>query len=151
VGKPFLYIQPGAWVSGEPQYGFLPHKGVLSPSQKVLYISYANAGGPYDGTNGTVHKYNITSGVWTDISPTPMASTYYGYGGLSVDIQTPGTLMVTALNSWWPDGQVFRSTDSVSLIWKYGVCNASLTLIGSYLDVYLGMAVLSDIGFSLQL
>ncbi|RAH45293.1 putative endoglucanase [Aspergillus brunneoviolaceus CBS 621.78] len=111
-----------AWVSGEPQYGFLPHKGVLSPEEKTLYISYANGAGPYDGTNGTVHKYNITSGVWTDISPTSLASTYYGYGGLSVDLQVPGTLMVAALNCWWPDELIWRSTDSGatwSPIWEW--------------------------------
>ncbi|PYH87469.1 xyloglucanase [Aspergillus ellipticus CBS 707.79] len=101
-----------SWVSGEPQYGFLPHKGVLSPAEKTLYISYSNGAGPYDGTNGTVHKYNISSGVWTDISPTSMASTYYGYGGLAVDLQVPGTVMVAALNCWWPDEIIFRSLDS---------------------------------------
>lgn len=101
-----------AWVSGEPQYGFIPHKGVLSPAEKVLYVSYANGEGPYDGTNGTVHKYDITAGTWTDISPTPMSSTNYGYGGLSVDLQKPGTLMVSALNDWWPDDLIWRSTDS---------------------------------------
>ncbi|TVY24122.1 Xyloglucanase [Lachnellula hyalina] len=101
-----------AWVSGEPQLGFLPHKGVLSPAEKTLYISYANGAGPYDGTNGTLHKYNISTGVWTDISPTSLASTNYGYGGLSVDLQKPGTLMVAALNDWWPDELIFRSNDS---------------------------------------
>ncbi|TVY88107.1 Xyloglucanase, partial [Lachnellula willkommii] len=101
-----------AWVSGEPQLGFLPHKGVLSPAEKTLYISYANGAGPYDGTNGTLHKYNISTGVWTDISPTSLASTNYGYGGLSVDLQKPGTLMVAALNDWWPDEEIFRSNDS---------------------------------------
>ncbi|PWY84996.1 xyloglucanase [Aspergillus heteromorphus CBS 117.55] len=101
-----------AWVSGEPLYGFLPHKGVLSPAEQTLYISYSNGAGPYDGTNGTVHKYNISTGVWTDISPTSMASTYYGYGGLSVDLQVPGTVMVAALNCWWPDEIIFRSLDS---------------------------------------
>ena len=102
----------GSWVSGEPLYGFLPHKGILSPSEHTLYISYANGAGPYDGTNGTVHKYNITSGVWTDISPTSMADTYYGYGGLAVDLQVPGTIMVAALNCWWPDELIWRSVDS---------------------------------------
>ncbi|KAL4756940.1 putative endoglucanase [Aspergillus foveolatus] len=100
------------WVSGEPQYGFLPHKGVLSPAEKTLYISYSNGAGPYDGTNGTVHKYDISSGTWTDISPTSMADTYYGYGGLSVDLNVPGTLMVAALNCWWPDELIWRSVDS---------------------------------------
>lgn len=31
--------------------------------------------------------------------------------GLAVDLQKPGTVMVAALNSWWPDGQVFRTID----------------------------------------
>ena len=31
--------------------------------------------------------------------------------GVAVDLQRPGTIMVAALNSWWPDGQIFRSTD----------------------------------------
>ncbi|KUL82461.1 hypothetical protein ZTR_09954 [Talaromyces verruculosus] len=111
-----------AWVSGEPLYGFLPHKGILSPLEKTLYISYSNGAGPYDGTNGTVHKYNISTGVWTDISPTPMASTYYGYGGLAVDLQVPGTIMVAALNCWWPDELIWRSLDSGatwSAIWAW--------------------------------
>lgn len=101
-----------AWVSGEPQYGFLPHKGVLSPAEKTLYISYSNGAGPYDGTNGTVHKYNISTGVWTDISPSSLTAGYYGYGGLSVDLQQPGTVMVAALNCWWPDELIWRSNDS---------------------------------------
>lgn len=37
---------------------------------------------------------------------------YFGFGGVAVDLQKPGTIMVAALNSWWPDGQIFRSTDS---------------------------------------
>lgn len=93
-------------------YGFLPHKGILSPSEQTIYISYSNGAGPYDGTNGTVHRYNISTGVWTDISPTSMASTYYGYGGLAVDLQVPGTVMVAALNCWWPDEIIWRSLDS---------------------------------------
>ncbi|KAL2074161.1 hypothetical protein VTL71DRAFT_7939 [Oculimacula yallundae] len=110
-----------AWVSGAP-LGFLPHKGVLSPAEKVLYVSYSNGAGPYDGTNGTLHKYNITSGVWTDISPVPVSTTTYGYGGLAVDLKVPGTLMVAALNSWWPDEQIWRSTNggaTWSPIWEF--------------------------------
>jgi len=37
---------------------------------------------------------------------------YFGFGGLTVDLKKPGTIMVAALNSWWPDGQIWRSTDS---------------------------------------
>ncbi|KAJ3933601.1 MAG: hypothetical protein NXY57DRAFT_959796 [Lentinula lateritia] len=74
---------------------YIPHKGVLSPAENTLYVSYSNGAGPYDGT---------------DITPVSGSDLYFGFGGLSVDLQKPGTLMVAALNS--PDGQIFRSTDS---------------------------------------
>ncbi|KAK0473162.1 hypothetical protein IW261DRAFT_1658654 [Armillaria novae-zelandiae] len=91
---------------------YIPHKGVLSPKEHVLYVSYSNGAGPYDGTLGSVYKYNISSSTWTDITPATGSDLYFGFGGLSVDLQKPGTLMVAALNSWWPDGQIYRSTDS---------------------------------------
>nr|WP_246096321.1 cellulose binding domain-containing protein [Paenibacillus sinopodophylli] len=99
-------------VPGQPT-GFLPHHGVLS-SDGNLYISYSNGIGPYDGEKGDVWKLNTSTGVWTNISPVPSSSTdnYFGYGGLAIDAQQPGTLMVAALNSWWPDTIIFRSTDS---------------------------------------
>ncbi|KDR85178.1 hypothetical protein GALMADRAFT_218259 [Galerina marginata CBS 339.88] len=102
---------------------FLPHKGVLSPTEKVLYVSYSDGAGPYDGTLGAVSKYNITSGVWTDITPVSGGDLYFGFGGVAVDLQRPGTIMVAALNSWYPDGQIFRSTNSGatwSPLWSWG-------------------------------
>lgn len=75
-------------------------------------MSYSDGSGPYDGTDGAVQKYNITSSTWTDITPVSGSDLYFGFGGLSVDLQKPGVVMVAALNSWWPDGQIFRSNDS---------------------------------------
>lgn len=46
-----------------------------------------------------------------------LTSTTLRLGGLSVDLQKAGTLVVASLNSWWPDAQLFRSTDSGST-WK---------------------------------
>jgi xyloglucan-specific exo-beta-1,4-glucanase len=37
---------------------------------------------------------------------------YFGFGGLAVDLKIPGIIMVAALNSWRPDGRIWRSTDS---------------------------------------
>lgn len=106
-------IHMGSAVAGQPSFGFIPHKGVLSPTEKLLYVSYSDGGGPYDGLNGTVHKYDITTGSWTDISPVPHSTdSSFGYGGLTVDLQKPGTLMVAALNQWWPDATIWRSTNS---------------------------------------
>lgn len=56
---------------------------------------------------------NIATGAWTDISPVAAgADSSFGYGGLTVDRQKPGTIMVAALNQWWPDATIWRSTNS---------------------------------------
>lgn len=93
---------------GQPLNGFFPHKGKVS-SDGFLYVTYSNGVGPYDGTNGTIAKYNIATGVWTDINPYP--SPYFGYGGLAIDATNPQTIMTVSLNSWWPDALIFRSTN----------------------------------------
>ncbi|KAF8677655.1 hypothetical protein RHS04_06096 [Rhizoctonia solani] len=108
-------------VSGQPTT-YLPHKGVFSPSEKVLYVSYSDGSGPYDGAKGAVWKYSIANSKWTDITPATGSDLYFGFGGLTVDLQKPGTLMVAALNSWYPDAQIFRSRDSGatwSKLWEY--------------------------------
>ncbi|MFD4871757.1 cellulose binding domain-containing protein [Streptomyces sp. NPDC058420] len=98
-------------VAGQPT-GYLAHKGVLDAVNGYLYIAYSDKGGPYDGGKGQVWRYATATGTWTDISPVAEADTYYGFSGLTVDRQHPGTVMATASSSWWPDTQIFRSTDS---------------------------------------
>jgi len=89
-----------AAVPGQPQQGYIPHKGKLQPIENALYVSYANTIGPNGGTEGSVFRFDITNGTWTDITPEKDA---FGFGGLSVDLQKPGALIVAALNKWWPD------------------------------------------------
>jgi photosystem II stability/assembly factor-like uncharacterized protein len=103
---------------------FMPHHAVLA-SNGVLYVVYNNNAGPYDGTMGDVWKYDTASGVWTKISPDPSTSTSsnFGYGGLAVDARNPNTLVVSALNEWWPDANLWRSTDGGATwkaIWEWG-------------------------------
>ncbi|KAK1186353.1 xyloglucanase [Streptomyces sp. NBS 14/10] len=98
-------------VDGQPT-GFLSHKGVLDSRGGYLYITTSDKGGPYDGEKGQVWRYATATGEWKNISPMTDADTYFGYSGLTVDRQKPGTLMVTGYSSWWPDTQIFRSTDS---------------------------------------
>ncbi|MDX3517124.1 cellulose binding domain-containing protein [Streptomyces scabiei] len=98
-------------VAGQPT-GFLAHKGVLDATKGHLYLSYSDKGGPYDGGKGQLWRYATATGTWTNISPVAEADTHYGFSGLSVDRQRPGTVMATAYSSWWPDTQIFRSTDS---------------------------------------
>ncbi|MEV6380742.1 cellulose binding domain-containing protein [Streptomyces sp. NPDC051773] len=98
-------------LAGQPT-GYLAHKGVLDTVNGHLYLSYSDKGGPYDGGKGQLWRYATASGTWTNISPVAEADTYYGFSGLTVDRQDPGTVMATAYSSWWPDTQIFRSTDS---------------------------------------
>ncbi|GAA3821660.1 cellulose binding domain-containing protein [Sphaerisporangium flaviroseum] len=100
-------------VAGQPT-GYIAHKGVLDTTNGHLYIATSDTGGPYDGAKGDVWRYTTATGVWTQISPIPSSSAddYFGYSGLTVDRQHPGTLMVATQISWWPDVIFFRSTDS---------------------------------------
>lgn len=96
---------------------------MLSPDGN-LYISYSDGAGPYDGLKGELWKLNTASEQWTNISPigSSSADNHFGYGGLTVDAQKPGTLMVATLNAWWPDETIYRSTDSGatwSPIWEF--------------------------------
>ncbi|GAA3015291.1 hypothetical protein GCM10017559_43350 [Streptosporangium longisporum] len=100
-------------VAGQPT-GYIAHKGVLDHVNHTLYIATSDTSGPYDGAKGDVWKLNTTTGAWTQISPVPSSSSeaYYGYSGLTIDRQNPGTIMVATQISWWPDVIFFRSTDS---------------------------------------
>ncbi|GAA3187303.1 xyloglucanase [Streptomyces virens] len=98
-------------LAGQPT-GLLAHKGVLDAENGYLYLAYSDTGGPYDGGKGRLYRYATATGTWTDISPAAEADTYYGFSGLTVDRQNPGTVMATAYSSWWPDTQIFRSKDS---------------------------------------
>jgi len=98
---------------GQPQAKFLPHHAVLAKNG-VLYVTYSDKSGPYDGGHGDVWKLDTKSSEWTAISPVPSSDTsndYFGYGGLAVDGSDPDTLVVSSLNSWWPDARFYRSRD----------------------------------------
>jgi len=99
-------------VPGQPEQGYLPYHGVLA-SNGMLYITYSNNSGPYQGTAGAVWKYDTNTGIWMDITPPPYTSPTleYGYGGLAVDAANPDIVMVSSQELWWPDDILFRSTD----------------------------------------
>jgi xyloglucan-specific exo-beta-1,4-glucanase len=112
-------------VVGQPT-GVMPHHGKLA-SSGILYLSYNNNAGPYDGSAGGVWKFDTSSAAWTDIAPPPSPlNGGYGFGGLSLDGSTPNTIVVATLNQWWPDTQFFRSLDggnTWNLIWNANFAN----------------------------
>jgi hypothetical protein len=113
-------------VAGQPLSGLLPHHGVLAPNG-ILYITYSDTPGPFDGAVGDVWKYDTKASVWTVISPIQSdagtKNIWFGYGGLGVDWQNPNRLVVAAVDMWWPDTQFWRSTNGGSSwtpIWTWG-------------------------------
>ena len=94
--------------------GYLPHQGKLD-SEGTLYVTYSDFAGPYNGNLGDVWKFEPGTSTWTIISPIlgskAPSDLWWGYGGLAVDLQHPGTLVVSAVNCWWPEGNLWRTTD----------------------------------------
>ena len=56
----FLNFFLGSAVVGQNST-YIPHKGVLSPTEKALYVSYSNGAGPYDGTLGASYTPHFST------------------------------------------------------------------------------------------
>jgi xyloglucan-specific exo-beta-1,4-glucanase len=99
-------------ISGGPTT-LMPHRAVLA-NDRDLYITYANNAGPWDITgSGQIWKYNLTSGVWTDVTPSGFSG---AFGGISVDPANPERLIASSINTYqaqdgsWGD-RIFLSTN----------------------------------------
>ncbi|MGA5063465.1 RICIN domain-containing protein [Streptomyces exfoliatus] len=99
-------------VSGQPT-GQMPQHGVLS-GDGSLYLTYTNVVGPNGVTAGSVWKYTPAGGTWKNVSPSQGG---YGFSGLAVDPRKPATVMVTTLGRWWPEDEIYRTTDG-GTTWK---------------------------------
>ena len=101
-----------AAVPGQPM-GMLPHHGALD-SRGFLYLTYGNAPGPNGMSDGAVWKMDTASGVWTDVTPVKPNSPGqggFGYAGLALDAQHPGTLMAATMDKWSTGDDIYRTTD----------------------------------------
>ncbi|MBT2539808.1 RICIN domain-containing protein [Streptomyces sp. ISL-44] len=99
-------------VSGQPT-GQMPQHGALS-GDGSLYLTYTNALGPNGVTAGSVWKHTPAGGAWKNVSPSQGS---YGFSGLAVDPRKPSTVMVTTLGRWWPEDEIYRTTDG-GTTWK---------------------------------
>ena len=112
-------------VAGGPT-GLLPYHGAME-SDGVAYLSFSNGPGPNGVTSGAVWKLNTDTGAWTDITPpsTGGRPAQGGYGGISLDAQHKGTLVVSTMDRWGPIDDVYRSTDG-GATWKSLETNCQL-------------------------
>ena len=118
-------------VPGAPA-GLMPQHGVLA-ADGTLYVDYSDQPGPNGMTNGAVWKYDPASGAWTNITPeVPGAggNPTLGYGGLAVDPEHPGTVMVATNDRWFPVDDIFRSTDA-GATWESVSATATLDISAS--------------------
>ncbi len=103
-------------VPDQPKDHF-PNHGVLTPAG-VLFLTYANAGGPNGMSDGAVWRYDPSakSGeTWKNISPVEPgkgSGDFFGYGSLALDPRDPNTLLVATMCRWnWGDA-MWRTTNA---------------------------------------
>ena len=110
----------GAWepVPGQPTNFFPIHAAF--DTRGMLYLVYDSGVGPGGVRDGAVWKFNPKDGAWTNITPvTDTNRPPGGYGGLGVDHQNPGTLVVASLNRQATNesDRIYRTTDG-GATWK---------------------------------
>ncbi len=97
--------------------GMMPSHAAFD-AKGILYLSYGNVPGPSDVTTGAVYKYDPKSKIFSNITPLkPSDKDKFGYGGLAVDWQKPGTLLVTTIDRWGTGDEAFRTTNG-GASWK---------------------------------
>ncbi len=106
-------------VAGSPK--MVPHQAVQA-GDGTLYVTFADGPGPHDVHDGAVFKLT-SEGHWTDISPAHSdADHHFGFSGIDLDRQHPGTLVVSTSDRYGSDdiylshdnGATWKSVDAVS-------------------------------------
>jgi hypothetical protein len=97
-------------IASQPAVFYPMHFALAS---NLFYVAYASANGqnPNGATNGSIYRYNLNSGQWTDISP-PKGN--FGFSGICVDKQNPGNLLAGTIDRWAQGDEVYRSTNGGS-------------------------------------
>ncbi len=94
-------------VNGAPR-GMLPNHAAFDHAGD-LYVTYGNKPGPNGMTAGAVWRRS-KEGAWKDITP-ETGGAGGGYGGLALDAEHEGTVVVSTMDRWKPGDTLFHSTD----------------------------------------
>ena len=94
-------------IEGGPA-GLMPHRAKIVDGD--MYITYADGPGPHTINSGAVMKYNIASGIWTDITPYDDNEKEDGsivheknessYGGIATDPKDKNHIVVSTLGKY---------------------------------------------------
>jgi hypothetical protein len=124
AGQPTTITNPGGGTK-PTNYNLTPIHGVFGPDGKPnslgsFYVTYFSDQGPGDSAPGAGAVFQYTpvvgnpgaAGTWTDISPTAVRSgDDGGYGGLALDPEAPGTIMVTSFDDYNKGDDLYRTLD----------------------------------------
>jgi hypothetical protein len=96
IGADNIYVSEDGgttWnvITGEPTTTLMPQRALKAGD--YLYISYANAEGPYNAASGAVYRYNTKTFEWKNIAPNALP-----YSGVSVDASNPNIIMLSTIN-----------------------------------------------------
>ncbi len=116
----------------------MPQRAVPD-GQGNLYITYGNGAGPHGNwqisnepmNSGSVWKYNLSSGTWTNVTPPDLTA---AFGGISIDPQNPQRIVLATTNTYrsqnngkaWGD-LIFLSTNGGSS-WTDLVTGKAMTI-----------------------
>lgn len=108
-------------IAGAPT-AYMPQRAIYAGDGNV-YITYGNGAGPHGHwaqpepmDAGQIWKYNISSGTWTNVTPSGYTR---AFGGISVDPANPQRLLATTMNTYMQQGdawgdRIFISTNGGS-------------------------------------
>ncbi len=94
-------------VNGAPR-GLLPNHAAIDRAGAV-YLTYGNNPGPNGMISGAVWRRS-PEGAWKDVTP-ETAGAGGGYGGLALDVEREGTVVVSTMDRWKPGDTLFHSVD----------------------------------------
>jgi len=92
-------------VPGQPQ-GLIALQAALDAAGD-LYVTFSDAAGPSGVTKGAVWKLSADGS--SEVLGVPGGGG--GFGGVATDHETPGRVVVSTFNRWWPGDEIYRSDD----------------------------------------
>ena len=118
IGADNLYVTEdggATWnpITNQPATTLMPQRATKAGD--LLYITYANAEGPYNASTGALYRYNTQTKVVTNISPEALP-----YAGITIDASNPDIIMLSTINRYdqqvWEGGteygdRIYRSTN----------------------------------------
>jgi len=118
IGSDNAYVSEDGGVSwnvmtGQPTTALMPQRAIKAGD--FLYITYADAEGPWNPTKGAAYRLNTKTNVWTNIAPDSSP-----YSGVTVDATNPNIIMLSTINKYdqqiWESGtvygdKIYRSTN----------------------------------------